>query len=73
MHESILGARKEDLVPFVLLEVDEELHIRTYQERAEFWEQLKVSDVVTLCEAFQYAYLYQKHQNSKDKHMHFQL
>lgn len=34
-----------------------------------------MSDVVTLCEALklQYAYLYQKHQNGKDKHMHFQL
>ena len=45
VHDSILGTRK-DLVPFVLLEVNEELHIHTYQERAEFWEQLKESDVV---------------------------
>ena len=49
----------------MLLNVDEKLHIHIYQERAEFWEQLKVSDVVTLSEALkvQYVYLYQKHQS----------
>lgn len=36
VYDSILGTKKEDLVPFVLLDVDEELHIHTYQERAEF-------------------------------------
>ena len=57
----------------MLLEVDEKLHIRTYQQRAEFWEQVKVSNViVAVCES-QYVYLYEKYLNGKDKHMHFQI
>ena len=72
----VLKVDKADLVASVLQQVDNELHIQSFQARSELWERFKVSDVFLLeCESLRglYRATYIQCSTGKDKHARFQL
>ena len=60
----------------VLGEVDDQLHIATFSRRSEFWEKLKLTDLLaSVCTSLEeiYVAVYTKCGKGKDKFLHFQL
>ena len=76
ISDAVLNTDKADLLSAVLQQVDDEQHIKAFPCRSEFWDNLKVSDMLSnICEYLKTMYqaTYASCSKGKDKHMWFIL
>lgn len=73
ISDTVLHIDKADLLSSVLQHMDDEAHIKAFSCRSEFWDSLKISDLLpSICESLNQA-TYMACSKGKDKQMQFIL